>query len=283
MEIEFDIHERKYSDTISVSSITSLEKDVIVDSSLVSETEMKTAAVSDEPSITDPVFVAPITASSPIDGPELLKELTFPQGLPSKCEPVSSPKSLVEEIKETIQDVKEFALDFKLKTNQQPQTDTLHKDKEVETVDKQILAEVKEPSKSESDCSSKSQVEEVKEIIHADVKAPNTLLLESASKSETVCHYESHPVEEKVSETVADVSKVSVEMKFDADLPKSKVEEVKEIVCEDFARKASLEMTPKFESDDLHKTQVDEIKEILKLMLKKLKNWRQNVNRFKKL
>jgi hypothetical protein len=269
MEIEFDIHERKYSDTISVSSITSLEKDVIVDSSLVSETEMKTAAVSDEPSITDPVFVAPITASSPIDGPELLKELTFPQGLPSKCEPVSSPKSLVEEIKETIQDVKEFALDFKLKTNQQPQTDTLHKDKEVETVDKQILAEVKEPSKSESDCSSKSQVEEVKEIIHADVKAPNTLLLESASKSETVCHYESHPVEEKVSETVADVSKVSVEMKVDADLPKSKVEEVKEIVCEDFARKASLEMTPKFESDDLHKTQVDEIKAILQADVKK--------------
>ena len=52
MEIEFDIHERKYSDTISVSSTTLLEKGVIVDSSLVSEirsamneTEMKTTII----------------------------------------------------------------------------------------------------------------------------------------------------------------------------------------------------------------------------------------------
>ena len=263
MEIEFDIHERKYSDTLSVSSTTLLEKGVIVDSSLVSEirsamneTEMKTAAASDEP-ITDPVFVAPITASSPIDGPELLKELTFPQGLPSKCETLSSPKSLVEEIKETIQDVKQVALDFKLNTNQQPQTETLPKDKEAENVDKRILTDVKETSKSESDCSSKSQSEEVKEIIHADVKA-NTLLLESASKSETVCHYESHQVEEKVSETVADVSKVSVEMKFDANLPKSKVEEVKEIIRADV--KNTEELASKCES--IKETLVQQVKDL---------------------
>ncbi|KZS19293.1 Uncharacterized protein APZ42_014156 [Daphnia magna] len=144
LELELEISERKSSD-ICAPTIGQLEKDEPVEvTNLKTEANVTLTGKStkEEEVVVDPTFVAPLTASSPIDGPELLKELTFPLGLAAKAEADVLPKDKLEQVGEFVKEVKDTSVELASKY----ETDYSHESKATEV--KEIIQDVKDVQRS---------------------------------------------------------------------------------------------------------------------------------------
>ncbi|KAI9551657.1 hypothetical protein GHT06_021993 [Daphnia sinensis] len=274
LELEFEISERKLSD-ICASTIGQLEKDEPVDVTLLKTEVTLTGKSTKEEVVVDPTFVAPFTASSPIDGPELLKELTFPLGLPAKAEELPN-KDKLEQVGEFIKEIKDTSVELASKY----ETDYSHESKatevkeiiqdakdvsveltskcetafthDIKTEVKEIIQDVKVTSvesKSEVESSREIKTEEVKEIIQnvkdVSIELASKLTVESSFEAKT----------EEVKETIQITKDVSVELASKADV------EVKETV--QITKDVSVEMASKSDTDFSHQTKVEEVTEIV--------------------
>ncbi|KAK4036840.1 hypothetical protein OUZ56_028877 [Daphnia magna] len=164
LELELEISERKSSD-ICASTIGQLEKDEPVEvTNLKTEANVTLTGKStkEEEVVVDPTFVAPLTASSPIDGPELLKELTFPLGLAAKTEADVLPKDKLEQVGEFVKEVKDTSVELASKYENERRLiqDDIQLASKSEVKERSSHQDVKLASKSKS-----THVEEVKEIV----------------------------------------------------------------------------------------------------------------------
>ncbi|XP_057379136.1 microtubule-associated protein futsch-like [Daphnia carinata] len=275
LELEPEISERKLSD-ISASSFGQLEKEEAVEETLLkTEANVTLAGKSTkEEVVVDPTFVAPLTASSPIDGPELLKELSFPLGLVAKANVLIKDK--LEQVGEFIKEIKDTSVELASKSNETKPTEVKEiKDTSVELASKCQTddsnetkpTEVKEikdtsvelASKCQTDDSNETKPTEVKEIIQ-DSK---DVSVELTSKCQTDF---THDTKTEVKEIIQDVKVTSVESTSKSEVESSceiKTEEVKEIIQN--VKDLSIELTSKSTVESSYETKTEEVKETIQI------------------